>query len=381
MEMILSCRVVGEEETELKCGQADSSAMSVHEELVDWDAASQSVSLDIEDDLSDLDEGSPDEDVYLNLGMEFGRGASGMNSPHGLEYVQAMDTTIFREMEQGGAASEMSFTHEFEDGPPGRSRSPRTDEASNSVLHDRIWQMRTPSPAPSYTSMESEEDSEPQAPKINQESGTNTRVQLERPDSPASTSYSFDSDDSTEPVKQTLRPHIQRQKIETAPPLLPQLKDLLGPNQKRHPAMTISFMFKSLQSALARLVQEELVLFKRNLRKRYPECFKTTLDDLDLLNLVDKILECCGLEGSLKITLQTLSDMKLNEAADYLQELCKRNEAQYDLKSNQSILRGILTPVATNVEETVRYIRDRMQKRPDSEKSKRLSLCLEELQS
>ncbi|KPP72380.1 protein NLRC3-like [Scleropages formosus] len=297
----------------------------------DWDAASQSVSLDIDED-SDFDNDGPDEDANFYQEMEFDRAAAGANSSHEVQGVPALDTTFYREREQGRTASGMNLSHEFEDGPPGRSSSPEIDVAPNGVLADRIWQLRTPSPAPSYASMESEGDLEERAAKMGQEPGTNTRVQLERPDSPASTCYSFDSDDSTEPVRKTQRLRAQQPKCEPAPAFRPELKDLLAPNEKRHPAMTIPFMFKSLQAALAKLVQEELILFKWNLRRHYPECFRSTLDDLDLLNLVDKILECCGLEGSLRITLRTLTDMKLKRAADYLQELCKRNEARYDLK-------------------------------------------------
>lgn len=54
--------------------------------------------------------------------------------------------------------------------------------------------------------------------------------------------------------------------------------------------------------------------------------FRKQLDSLDIIDVVDKMLEACDLEISLKITLVLLNDMKLKQVSEQLQGLCKRSK-------------------------------------------------------
>ncbi|KAL0162648.1 hypothetical protein M9458_042044, partial [Cirrhinus mrigala] len=81
-----------------------------------------------------------------------------------------------------------------------------------------------------------------------------------------------------------------------------------------------------------KLTEDELKYFKKLLWDRYPERFRDPLDGLDLVDLVDKMLELCDIEVSLKITLALFNIMNFKKLAEYLQGLCKRNEVRYELK-------------------------------------------------
>ncbi|XP_072562851.1 protein NLRC3-like [Paramormyrops kingsleyae] len=296
--------------------------MSMSEEQDGWDTASQSISLDIEDSDSEMSAGFEDEvqDPNMHLEVEGGAGASPMN--------------LSQEFENAAAEPVLAIAP-FESG--------------------RYWQ-ETSSPTPSYQSMESDKDPEEQGTTSNKELlSTNTKLQLEEPDSPASSCYSFNSDDSAEPVRKP-KPRSQNLQQATipAPTPRPEVCSLLAPSEMRHPSITFEFMFSILMLALRRLAQEEFALFKRNLRRHYPEFFDTSTEKQDVLDLVDSILQKCGLDGSLRITLKTLTDMKLKSTANYLQELIKRREAQYELKlSLKRKYEYIFEGVAKQGEQTV----------------------------
>ncbi|XP_076835766.1 protein NLRC3 [Brachyhypopomus gauderio] len=191
---------------------------------------------------------------------------------------------------------------------------------------------RAASPAPSYESMKSDDwlndiEADEQPPTC-----VTTKIQLDRQDSSASSCCSFCSDDVQEdeykPERRSRKKSCSQPSV--APPLKPEL--LKDPNEKRHPSLTVEFAFKALQSSLQKLTTDELKNFKRILWERYPERFRDPLDSLDIVDVVDKMLEICDIEVSLKITQLVLRDMNLKKVADYLQGLCKRNEVRYELK-------------------------------------------------
>ncbi|RXN27062.1 NLRC3-like protein [Labeo rohita] len=77
---------------------------------------------------------------------------------------------------------------------------------------------------------------------------------------------------------------------------------------------------------------DEDMNMEANAEERYPERFRDPLDGLDLVDLVDKMLELCDIEVSLKITLALFNIMNFKKLVEYLQGLCKRNEVRYELK-------------------------------------------------
>ncbi|GAA6105651.1 NLR family CARD domain-containing protein 3 [Tachysurus ichikawai] len=179
---------------------------------------------------------------------------------------------------------------------------------------------RAASPAPSYDSMCSDDG-------IGAQAESRCKIQLYRKDSSGSSCSSSSSDEkpNEEPKEEETMQEIP------TPSLKPEL--LIDPNETRHPALTVDFAFKVLQSSLKQLREEHFKRFKRILWERYPEYFRDQLSSLDIIDLVDKMLEICGLEVSLKITLNVLlNDMKCKYVAEQLQGMCKRNEVRYELK-------------------------------------------------
>ncbi|KAG5829978.1 hypothetical protein ANANG_G00319800, partial [Anguilla anguilla] len=60
-------------------------------------------------------------------------------------------------------------------------------------------------------------------------------------------------------------------------------------------------------------------LFKSHQIADYPECTEREQEDPEALYIVEKMLETCGSEGSLKITLHILRRMKQKDLADSLE--------------------------------------------------------------
>ncbi|KAF7697122.1 hypothetical protein HF521_005540 [Silurus meridionalis] len=181
---------------------------------------------------------------------------------------------------------------------------------------------RAASPTSSYESMHSDDWTDAMA-------DNQCRVQLHRQDSSASSCDSYSREEKLEEEPKEVE--MTQEQPSKAPPLKPEL--FVDPNEQQHPALTVDFTFKVLQSSLEQLSEESFRRFKRILWERYPECFRDRLDSLDVLGAVDKMLELCGLQVSLKITLALLNDMNFKNVAEHLQGLCKRNEVRYELKN------------------------------------------------
>ncbi|XP_063059717.1 protein NLRC3 [Engraulis encrasicolus] len=187
---------------------------------------------------------------------------------------------------------------------------------------------RAASPAPSYLSMASDG-------MDTGESGIETDasqpgIELERPNSSVSSIYSLESDEGAD---DDLKPELalerrsKNQKISAAKPEL-----YIHPDYKRHPALTVKFMLKLLPQLLKQLNEAQLRFFKKYLWERYPEFFRDPLDVLDILDVSDKMVECCDLERAINITRHILLYMQANRIAHYMDQHLHRNEVRYALK-------------------------------------------------
>ncbi|KAJ8276688.1 hypothetical protein COCON_G00084400 [Conger conger] len=279
---------------------------------------------------------------------------------------------------------------------------------------------RPPSPAPSYDSMTSDVQSDELRFDDDFSDGneeplpTGPSLQLERPDSSASSCCSMASDVSTESFSVGPRPRTKELDKE-------EVKALLGVSaEERHPAMSSAFMSQALQATLAKLKEGYLRYFKSCLVERYPQIFTSSVQEFEIPGLVDKMLERCDIEGSLKISLLILEDIELQYDANSLRGMCKRHEMQYDLKaslkekyslifegavdralqcanghfhmflrfllgmslgSNVERLEGIVTKVGggTHLEKTAQYIKSKLRENHSEEKLKHLRRCLTDI--
>lgn len=66
--------------------------------------------------------------------------------------------------------------------------------------------------------------------------------------------------------------------------------------------------------------------FKRILWKHFPQVFNTPPQSMDMLDLVDRLLECYSLELALQLTKKLLEEMGRKKVVDYLETLCIRSK-------------------------------------------------------
>ncbi|KAG9331368.1 hypothetical protein JZ751_019337 [Albula glossodonta] len=107
--------------------------------------------------------------------------------------------------------------------------------------------------------------------------------------------------------------------------------------ERREQCMDVNPTKKALQHTLMKLKKEELKQFQNHLSQNYPECTDRQQEDLEALHVVEKMLETCGSERSLKITLHILRKMKQKDIADSLErdeQKKKLTRAQQTLKSD-----------------------------------------------
>lgn len=176
------------------------------------------------------------------------------------------------------------------------------------------------SPVLSYSSMSSEANSD----KMDEDNASSTRVQLERTGS-YSSCYSLDSDDCEKRI-----PKVKSKDDAVAEPT-DTLQLIEDPNVIRHPSLTVGFTLKAICSTLGKLTEGDMRRFKRILWKHFPQVFNTPPQSMDMLDLVDRLLECYSLELSLQLTKKLLEEMGRKKVVDYLETLCIRNEVRYDL--------------------------------------------------
>ncbi|XP_035034016.1 NLR family CARD domain-containing protein 3 isoform X2 [Hippoglossus stenolepis] len=155
--------------------------------------------------------------------------------------------------------------------------------------------------------------------------GTNrTKIQLERSDS-FSSCYSFDSDDCEKIILKSK----SKDDMVSGPFVTPEF--LQSQSESSHPSLTVAFTLQAICGTLRKLSAGAFKTFKMMLWKHYPQSFNTPHQDMDMLNLVDRLLECYRLDVSLQITKIILGEMGEKKVVDYLQTMCLRNEVRHEL--------------------------------------------------
>lgn len=182
------------------------------------------------------------------------------------------------------------------------------------------------SPAQSYKSMTSEGSNQ-----LEEEDECLTRVQLHRADS-YSSCYSFDSDDCEKrtpkvKVKEEDADMAKEDESETT-----DASDALATNEFAHPALNVAFTFKVICDTLKKLSPSERRAFNTRLWEHFPELFYTAAEQEDLVDLVDRLLECYSLEESLKITKMVLAEIKKSKIVEFLRKECVKNEVRFELR-------------------------------------------------
>ncbi|XP_067085008.1 protein NLRC3 [Osmerus mordax] len=205
-------------------------------------------------------------------------------------------------------------------------RRPSLDLGNPTPMDTSHWHdvERAHSPVPSYTSMES--DGIQKSDKEDEEAESSTKVQLERTDS-YSSSYSLDSDDCE---RRTKKDKKAQPKVASELPERPEL--IKDPDEKRHPALTVDFTFKAIRKTLEKMEEHQLWHFKDTLWRRYPESFSSPPRTMDMVDLVDRLLECYDLEVALQLTKALLKDRGLTKLVTYIEDLILKNEVRYELK-------------------------------------------------
>lgn len=176
----------------------------------------------------------------------------------------------------------------------------------------------------SYTSMASDELMEPFL-SVSMFDEPSTRVILGKTGS-YSSCYSFDSDDCEKKTRKVRNKEEQASELQERAKLF---KDLTEPV---HPALTVGFTFKAISRTLEKLSEEDLRCFKATLWKQYPQSFATPPQSLDMVDLVDRLLECYDLQGSLQLTKVLLEEMGLSRLVCFLQDLCILHEVRFELR-------------------------------------------------
>nr|XP_043898008.1 protein NLRC3 isoform X2 [Solea senegalensis] len=177
---------------------------------------------------------------------------------------------------------------------------------------------RAQSPAQSYKSMTSDGFVE-----MYDDSESPTRIQLARTDS-YSSCYSWDSDDCE---KRILKVKIKEETVSEHPDTPEEIQDS---NEFKHPSVTVKFTFEAISNTLGKLSERALTKFKTMLCTRCPRSFHADVQYMDMVNLVDRLLECHSL-ASLNVTVTILEEIGEKKMAADIRNVCVRNEVRYDL--------------------------------------------------
>ncbi|XP_036406825.1 NACHT, LRR and PYD domains-containing protein 3-like [Megalops cyprinoides] len=159
----------------------------------------------------------------------------------------------------------------------------------------------------------------------------NEGTQLERAGSPAPSCLSVKSDNSR------YQP-INFKGEFTCDPRVQQSAESICQSEKKDPSTCLTLAQKLLHCTLKKLDKDLLEQFKNHLSQDYPECLESQLEDHEVLDVVEKMLESCGTERSVKITLHILRNMNQKDLADSLERNKQKIEsiirAQYTVKAN-----------------------------------------------
>ncbi|KAF0038240.1 hypothetical protein F2P81_008724 [Scophthalmus maximus] len=149
-------------------------------------------------------------------------------------------------------------------------------------------------------------------------------VQLDRQDS-YSSCYSVDSDNCENIILRAKSEDDAVSETSDTP------QSIHTTNEFTSTSLTVAFTFKAICKTLGKMTEGALRTFKMVLWQRYPQSFNTPPQDMDLVDLVDRLLEFYNLDMSLQITKTVLEDMGQKKMVAYLQTLCLRNEMRHDL--------------------------------------------------
>ncbi|XP_064176195.1 NACHT, LRR and PYD domains-containing protein 3-like isoform X2 [Anguilla rostrata] len=217
----------------------------------------------------------------------------------------------------------------------------------------RVQVERAGSPVPSCVSMKND-DSIWRILNFREEFPGDSRVQVERAGSPAPSCLSMKSDHSMDHPCNFRGEFPGDQRIQ---------QSLKSSSFEEKSSDKLSSAKKSLLSTLMKLKKEELKQFQSHLSQDcpeclkilsedpsildkfmkiniadYPECIKREQEDSEAVYIVEKMLETCGSERSLKITLHILRNMKRKDLTDSLERGEQLNEsikrAQQELKTH-----------------------------------------------
>lgn len=181
-----------------------------------------------------------------------------------------------------------------------------------------LYVERPKSPAESYLSMSSEGTSK----SVNLSEENRSKIKLIRTDS-FSSCYSVDSDDCE------IRTKVKNKDV-SDDDALPELKESLTDDPPSY--LTIPFVFKAICGVLQELSQINLELFRGHLWHRYPQSFSTSLQSMDIVDIVDRMLECYSLRVSLQITKAVLQQLEQKRLVGHLEDLETQNEVHYKLR-------------------------------------------------
>ncbi|XP_013863462.1 protein NLRC3 isoform X1 [Austrofundulus limnaeus] len=113
----------------------------------------------------------------------------------------------------------------------------------------------------------------------------------------------------------------------------PRQVDEHGQPGRFHPEQDLPHIFKSMQSTLSRLDDEDLFKFKLWFHKWQPSNVIQQVMEGDLLDFVDKAIEIHGADKALFNTINTLQSMEKKDKAAELQNQCQKALLRFHLKS------------------------------------------------
>ncbi|XP_064176366.1 NACHT, LRR and PYD domains-containing protein 3-like isoform X5 [Anguilla rostrata] len=203
------------------------------------------------------------------------------------------------------------------------SKEPETKGGTLSTERKRVQVDRAGSPVPSCLSMKCDPSMEPPI-KLRRKFTGDQRVQQ----SLKSSSFEEKSSDKLSSPKKSLLRNLKKLK-----------KDELKQFQS-HLSQNCPECFKILSedpSVLDKFMKINK-LFESHQIADYPECIQREQEDSEAVYTVEKMVETCGSERSLKITLHILRNMKRKDLADSLERDEQLNEpikrAQQELKTH-----------------------------------------------
>ncbi|XP_035257501.1 NLR family CARD domain-containing protein 3-like [Anguilla anguilla] len=259
------------------------------------------------------------------------------------------------------------------------SEETETDDGTHGPARKRVRVERAGSPVPSCLSMKSDRSMNHPFNLRGEVTG-DQRVRVERAGSPVPSCLSMKSDRSmNHPFN--LRGEVtgdQRVRVERAGSPVPSCLSMKSDRSMDHPfnlrgevtgdqrihcsldlsrsdEMSSDKLFSSKQSLLRTLMKlkktEKLKLFQSHLSQvcpeclhslpedpsvldMHPECTERGQEDPEALYIVEKMLETCGIEGSLKITLHILRNMKKKDVTDAQERDKQHKNAQQALKTH-----------------------------------------------